>query len=147
MAHGTRIGGVQKNVTAGFTRINGVNKKVKKGLTLVGGVQKDINFGGGTVVVTITGDGGTLASVKINGTTYSSAAVVEVEAGAEALFSASSSNGITREIYLNGVVVASGSSANPVTYSMPVTQNIGVELKRLQVVASTYRGMVYITTE
>ena len=45
MAHGTRIDGVNKNVTAGFTKIDGVNKKVKKGLTLVGGVQKDINFG------------------------------------------------------------------------------------------------------
>lgn len=44
MAHGTRISGVNKDVTAGFTRINGVNKKVKKGLTLVNGVQKDINF-------------------------------------------------------------------------------------------------------
>lgn len=44
MAHGTRIDGVNKNVTAGFTKINGVNKKVKKGLTLVGGVQMDINF-------------------------------------------------------------------------------------------------------
>ena len=45
MAHGTRISGVNKAVTAGFTRINGVNKKVTKGLTLVGGVQKVINFG------------------------------------------------------------------------------------------------------
>lgn len=44
MAHGTRISGVNKDVTAGFTRINGVNKKVKKGLTLVGGVQKEIAF-------------------------------------------------------------------------------------------------------
>lgn len=45
MAHGTRIGGVNKGVTAGFTRINGVNKKVKKGLTMVSGVQKNIEFG------------------------------------------------------------------------------------------------------
>lgn len=44
MAHGTRISGVNKDVTAGFTRINGVNKKVTKGLTLVGGVQRDIKF-------------------------------------------------------------------------------------------------------
>lgn len=44
MAHGTRISGTNKAVTAGFTRISGVNKKIAKGLTLVDGVQKDIRF-------------------------------------------------------------------------------------------------------
>lgn len=44
MAHGTRISGTQKSVTAGFARIDGVNKKITKGLTLVGGVQHEICF-------------------------------------------------------------------------------------------------------
>lgn len=118
MAHGTRINGVNKAVTAGFTRINGVNKKVKKGLTLVGGVQKDINFGGGLFTVTITGSGmagfGGYATIK--GTTYSSPAVLEVESGEQIYVAAGT-------VYFNGMQV---SPQYTFTLESNVTISLGV---------------------
>lgn len=145
--HNTNIGSMAREIEGGTVKMNGVARELESGLVLVSGVAREISFGGGTVVITITGNGGNYANVQINGRTYTSAMVVEVETGTEAVFSATSQNGITRNITLNGTVVASNSTSSPVTYTMEVIENITVELKYERVVANTYRGVVNITTE
>lgn len=144
--HNTNIGGVAREIEGGTIRLSAVVREIESGMTLAGGVAKEILFSGGTVVITITGDGGKYASVQIGGSTYTSAMVIEVEAGTEVVFSAASETGITKRIILNGTTVASNEASTPVTYTMDAIEDMTVALKYERVIGNAYRGEVSITT-
>lgn len=142
MAHGTRISGTNKAVTAGFTRINGVNKKIKKGLTLVGGVQKDISFGGGACVVEITGAGNeTVCYVSIDGTMYTGEATIEVNPGT--VISA-----YAAPVHSNAGIFVNGNKVSDSNYNYTVEGNVTIALAS-SIDMSTFKiyGIVQITEE
>lgn len=144
--HNTNIGQVAREIEGGTIRLSAVVREIESGITLAGGVAREILFSGGTVVITITGDGGKYASVQIGGSTYTSAMVIEVEAGTEVVFSAASETGITKRIILNGTTVASNEASTPVTYTMDAIEDMTVALKYERVIGNAYRGEVSITT-
>lgn len=82
MAHKNLIGGTAYETTGGKCLVGGTGYTIQKGRTLIGGTGYDISFSK-PITITITGGGGSTASVTINGITYTTAATITVDAGTE----------------------------------------------------------------
>lgn len=87
MGHRALIGGTSYEITGGMDLVGGTAYARKAGKCLVGGTAYDIPFVK-YVTITITGSGSSRAGVTIDGVTYTSAAVIEVERGTEVVCSA-----------------------------------------------------------
>lgn len=102
----TMIVGTAHDVKPGSVMVGGTVYTIKEGKTMVDGTAYSIKFAG-DVVVTITGSGiyskKKLAYVEIDGTEYTSAATVMVQAGTEIYcYAAFLSSGSASGVFLNG---------------------------------------------
>ena len=122
MAHGTRISGANKAVTAGLTRISGVNRKITKGLTLMDGVQRDIEFSTGVVITFETGSysasGYNDLHIEIDGIIYNRGTTIEVPVGTTILLNPTASGYFSVNIFVNGTKVGESSNTSPYRYTV-----------------------------
>lgn len=144
--HNTLIDGTAYAIDGGNALVDGTVYAIAEGSTLVNGTAHVIAF---TVPVTvkISGAGNSMyCHVIINGTKYSSATTLEIEAGTSITVLSSSSSSTGRrnsKVYLNGTLVASGTSSG-VSYTFTpdaATVNITFEYK-----TTSSGSMVTITT-
>lgn len=118
MAHKTLIGGTAYEITGGRELISGTGYAKKSGRALINGTGYDISFAPKQYELrirgTLLGAGSTMATgsyVEVNGTKYSSTAMVEV--AAETSITVCAVNQVRgyetgNKITLNGEIVASG---------------------------------------
>lgn len=130
------VNGTAYGVKTGQTLVNGAAQTIYNGRTLVGGTGYDIVLSTSGFTVTITGNGmhgsAVRAAVDINGTTYTSAATVEVESGTTIMLrtdAASTRDYTYTKITIDGVTVAKGTSSETASYNYTVNKNIAVELR------------------
>lgn len=98
------------------------------------------------VTITITGDGagGRVAStVTIDGVKYMKAATVEVLAGTEVICYAANGGSGYGAIYLNGTVVASGSSHGGAEYTYVAKTDMEIKIQN----DMRFTGSIYLTTK
>ena len=153
-AHKALIDGTARDVTSGTCLVGGTAYAIKKGRTLVGGTGYDIVLSTSGFTVTITGNGmhgsAVRAAVIINGTTYTSAATVEVESGTTIMlhtYAASKRDYAYTKITIDGVTVAKGTSSGTASYNYTVNKNIAVELSmRSGLSSSNAIGVIDVTT-
>ena len=154
MAHKTLISGTAYGVKTGQTLVNGAAQTIYNGRTLVGGTGYDIVLSTSGFTVTITGNGmhgsAVRAAVDINGTTYTSAATVEVESGTTIMLrtdAASTRDYTYTKITIDGVTVAKGTSSETASYNYTVNKNIAVELRMKDGLSSRNGvGIIDVTT-
>lgn len=105
-----------------------------------------------TATITITGSSG-YAQAEINGTTYLSAATVDVDIGTQVYLTAGYSAALqakNAKITLNGTTVASGSgstssNATKAMYTLEITGDTSIALSTSGVGSQQY-GIIAITT-
>ena len=125
MAHKAMIGGTVYEIGGGKAMVGGAVYDIEKGKTMVSGTVWEIAFAGGTAIVTITGSGYTLATLKINGTTYRQAATLELPVGTVIECNI---KGTSTFLELNGSVVATASGNTTTTYEYIVKGNVTIAL-------------------
>ena len=125
MAHKAMIGGTVYEIGGGKAMVGGAVYDIEKGKTMVSGTVWEIAFAGGTAIVTITGSGYTLATLKINGTTYRQAATLELPVGTVIECNI---KGTSTFLELNGSVVATASGNTTTTYEYIVKGNVAIAL-------------------
>ena len=115
MAHKTLIGGTAYEIGGGKDMVGGTVYEIADGRNLIDGTVHEIAFSG-KVTVNIEGRGNSnYCYVKIGNTTYTAPVTLEIEAGTEMQFLASSAQATSRKnakITLNGSVVSTGSTAS-----------------------------------
>lgn len=144
MAHKDLIGGTAYDTKGGRCLIGGTGYDIKKGRTLVGGTGYDISFAA-NVVITITGSGlwfddgsSVLASVVIDGVSYTSPATVEVPIGTVITLSVTYKYMSAGTIIIDGVTVRSG----PGSYEYTVNSDGAIALDA----ATSYYGKIAVVT-
>lgn len=146
MAHKALISGTARSVTGGRDMIAGTGYAKKQGKTLINGTAYKIGFSR-TVTITITGDGGggrELTSVTIDGVKYIRTATVETLTGTEIVcYAANGSSWEYGKIYLNGTVVASGSSHGGASYTYTVKSDMEIKIQT----NISFTGSIYLTTK
>lgn len=148
------VNGTAYGVKTGQTLVNGAAQTIYNGRTLVGGTGYDIVLSTSGFTVTITGNGmhgsAVRAAVDINGTTYTSAATVEVESGTTIMLrtdAASTRDYTYTKITIDGVTVAKGTSSETASYNYTVNKNIAVELRMKDGLSSRNGvGIIDVTT-
>lgn len=125
MAHKTMSGGTAYEISGGRVMSGGTAYGIAGGKTMVSGTVWEIAFAGGTAIVTITGSGYTLATLKINGTTYRQAATLELPVGTVIECNI---KGTSTFLELNGSVVATASGNTTTTYEYIVKGNVAIAL-------------------
>lgn len=125
MAHKAMIGGTVYEIGGGKAMVGGAVYDIEKGKTMVSGTVWEIAFAGGTAIVTITGNGYTLATLKINGTTYRQAATLELPVGTVIECNIKGTNTF---LELNGSVIATASGNTTTTYEYIVKGNVAIAL-------------------
>lgn len=154
MAHKTLISGTAYGIKTSQTLVNGTVQTIYNGRTLVGGTGYDIVLSTSRFTVTITGNGmhgsAVRAAVDINGTTYTSAATVEVESGTTIMlhtYAYSKRDYTLTKITIDGVTVANGTYSGTASYNYTVNKNIAVELgMRAGLTSSNGAGIIDVTT-
>ena len=120
----TMIGGTAYDVKPGSVMVGGTVYTIKEGKTMIGGTAYSIKFAS-DVVVTITGSGsgfGESAYVTINGTKYTSEAMVTVPAGTEIYCYAKRNNAGAGGVYLNG------RNLDRTSYTFNAESDVSIEL-------------------
>lgn len=148
------VNGTAYGIKTGQTLVNGTTQTIYNGRTLVGGTGYDIVLSTNGFTVTITGNGmygsAVRAAVIINGTTYTSAATVEVESGTTIMlhtYAYSTRDYVYTKITIDGVTVAKGTSSGTASYNYTVDKNITVELSmRSGLSSSNGAGVIDVTT-
>lgn len=148
------VNGTAYGIKTGQTLVNGTVQTIYNGRTLVGGTGYDIVLSTSGFTVTITGNGmhgsAVRAAVIINGTTYTSAATVEVESGTTIMlhtYAASTRDYTFTKITIDGVTVAKGTSSGAASYNYTVNKNITVELSmRSGLSSNNGAGVIDVTT-
>lgn len=118
---------------------------ISGGRTLVDGTKYEIGFSR-TITITITGDGGggrELTSVTIDGVKYIRTATVEALTGTEIVCYAANGGWGYGAIYLNGTVVASGSSSGGASYTYTVKSDMEIKIQT----DMRFTGKIYLTTK
>ena len=132
MGHKTLIGGTSYEIGGGKTMVGGTAYSIDKGKTMSNGTVYEIAFKPSKITVNISGKGqGTLCCAVINGTRYSSATTLELEAGTsiEIVSSSSSSTGRRNsKVYLNGTLVASGTTSGASYTFTPDAATVNITL-------------------
>lgn len=123
--HKALINGNAYSISGGKAMVGGTVYDISGGKTMVGGTVREIAFAGGTAIVTITGSGYTLATLKINGTTYRQAATLELPVGTVIECNI---KGTSTFLELNGSVVATASGNTTTTYEYIVKGNVAIAL-------------------
>lgn len=148
------VDGTVYGIKTGQTLVNGTVQTIYNGRTLVGGTGYDIVLSTNGFTVTITGNGmhgsAVRAAVMINGTTYTSAATVEVESGTTIMlytYAYSTKDYTSTKITIDGVTVAQGTSSGAASYNYTVNKNITVELgMRNGLTSLNGAGIIDVTT-
>lgn len=107
--------GTSYAIKGGTDLIAGTSYQIGGGRTLVDGTEYEIGFAKPVTIEITAAKANNLASVTIDGTTYKSAAIVEVPAGTEIICSAEAAGSYNDSfgiIYLNDQVVARGTHMN-----------------------------------
>jgi len=115
------------------------------GETVVDGTSFGIDFSR-TVTITITGDGGggrELTSVTIDGVKYIRTATVEALTGTEIVCYAANGGWEYGAIYLNGTVVARGSSHGGASYTYTAKSDMEIKIQT----DMRFTGKIYLTTK
>lgn len=116
------------------------------GETVVDGTSFGIDFSR-TVTITITGDGGggrELTYVTIDGVKYIRTATVESITGTEIVCYAANGGGWEYgAIYLNGTVVARGSSHGGASYTYTAKSDMEIKIQT----DMYFTGKIYLTTK
>ena len=144
-SHKTLIDGTAYVVKGGRDLIAGTGYAKKQGKTLIDGTAYKIGFSR-TVTITITGDGGggrELTSVTIDGVKYIRTATVEAITGTEIVCYAANGGWNYGEIYLNGTVVARGSSHGGARYTYIVKSDMEIKIQT----DMWFTGSIYLTTK
>lgn len=148
------IDGTVYGIKTGKMLVDGTAQTIYNGRTLVGGTGYDIVLSTSGFTVTITGNGmygsAVRAAVNINGTTYTSAATVEVESGTTIMLltdAASTRDYTYTKITIDGVTVAKGTFSETASYNYTVNKNIAVELRMKDGLSSRNGvGIIDVTT-
>lgn len=144
-SHKTLIDGTAYVVKGGRDLIEGTSYAMKQGKMLIDGTVYKIVFTR-TVTITITGDGGggrELTSVTIDGVKYIRTATVETLTGTEIICYAANGGWDYGKIYLNGTVVASGSSHGGASYTYIVKSDMEIKIQT----DMRFTGSIYLTTK
>lgn len=137
--------GTSYAVSGGTDLVNGTKYQIEGGRTLIDGTAYEIGFSR-TVTITITGDGGggrELTSVTIDGVKYIRTATVEALTGTEIVCYAANGGWEYGAIYLNGTVVARGSSAGGASYTYTVKSDMEIKIQT----DMRFTGSIYLTTK
>lgn len=146
------VDGTVYGIKTGTALVNGTARTIYNGRTLVAGAGYDIVLSSSEFTVTITGTGtlGQLivASVGINGTTYTSAATVEVANGTTITLRTNARQQNSRsdtKIVIDGVTVAQGTTSHAASYIYTPTGNITIKLS-IEAPANFCFGIITVTT-
>ena len=134
--HKTLIDSTEYSIASGKCLVDGVSYSVQKGRTLVDGTGYDVAFAPSRPKIKITGNGANAinpyATVTVNGTTYTAATEIEVDAGTSiTCLVGTSTSGLKGSISYNGAVKSNS------TFTMTIEEDTTIELA---VVTTTISG-------
>lgn len=135
MAHYTRIGGTNYEITGGKTRIGGTNYSISGGRTRVGGTNYDISFQN-EIVITITGDEGEVpyCYITINGINYTTGEIT-IEKNVSIVLHCYAGRNFGGTITLNGELLYKVPSAGVGSYNYVPNancKNVNIEFSILR---------------